>query len=416
MNRYAQAQALNVTEKRQSRSVSRQRIRLDLPLLISSLSLLALGLVMVGSASTSIAEDHSGEAFYYMWRQLSYLSVAFVSAFLIFMIPLKFWQRSGPTLMLINVVMLLLVFIPGLGREVNGSMRWIHLGPINLQLSELVKLFVIFYLAGYLVRHAEAVQTSAGGFLRPLMLLVVLAMLLLLQPDFGAVAVMLMTAMIMMWLGGARLFQFLLLMLFFVAALTLLVFISPYRMERLTGFMNPWADPFDSGFQLTQALIAFGRGEWFGVGLGASVQKLFYLPEAHTDFLFAVIAEELGLFGVLLVISLFIVIILRSLKIARDAENQNNFFNAYIAYGIGVWIGLQAFINIGVNMGVLPTKGLTLPLMSYGGSSLLVMCIAIAILFRVEYETQKKIYGAAPAKKQRRDQMNKNMNKLQVPV
>jgi len=416
MNRYAQAQALNVTEKRQSRSVSRQRIRLDLPLLISSLSLLALGLVMVGSASTSIAEDHSGEAFYYMWRQLSYLAVAFVSAFLIFMIPLKFWQRSGPTLMLINVVMLLLVFIPGLGREVNGSMRWIHLGPINLQLSELVKLFVIFYLAGYLVRHAEAVQTSAGGFLRPLMLLVVLAMLLLLQPDFGAVAVMLMTAMIMMWLGGARLFQFLLLMLFFVAALTLLVFISPYRMERLTGFMNPWADPFDSGFQLTQALIAFGRGEWFGVGLGASVQKLFYLPEAHTDFLFAVIAEELGLFGVLLVISLFIVIILRSLKIARDAENQNNFFNAYIAYGIGVWIGLQAFINIGVNMGVLPTKGLTLPLMSYGGSSLLVMCIAIAILFRVEYETQKKIYGAAPAKKQRRDQMNKNMNKLQVPV
>jgi len=411
MNIYAQAEPLSVNQKSKER-LNDQSLVFDLPLLISTIMLIALGLIMVGSASTSIAERQNGEAFYYLWRQLTYLSFALMCSFLIFNIPLKFWKQNGPTLMLINVVMLLLVFIPGLGREVNGSMRWIHFGPVSLQLSELVKLFVIFYLAGYLVRHADAVQNSAGGFLRPLILLVVLAMLLLLQPDFGAVAVMLMTAMVMMWLGGARLIQFLLLMLVFVAALSMLVFISPYRMERLTGFMNPWADPFDSGFQLTQALIAFGRGEWFGVGLGASVQKLFYLPEAHTDFLFAVIAEELGLLGVLLIIGLFIVVIMRCLKIARKSEGQGNIFNAYVAYGIGVWIGLQAFINIGVNMGVLPTKGLTLPLMSYGGSSLLVMCMAITIVFRVDYETRTDKNSTQPIRKQGRVRKSNNNSKV----
>lgn len=417
MNIHVQAQPLNANQKH-SEQINKQQISFDIPLLLATLTLIALGLIMVGSASTSIAERQNGEAFYYLWRQLTYLSAAFVSALLIFNIPLRFWKHNGPALMLINVVMLLIVFIPGLGREVNGSMRWIHIGPVNLQLSELVKLFVIFYLAGYLVRHADAVQNSAGGFLRPLMLLVALAMLLLLQPDFGAVAVMLMTSMVMMWLGGARLLQFLLLMLFFVFALSVLVFISPYRMERLTGFMDPWADPFNSGFQLTQALIAFGRGEWLGVGLGASVQKLFYLPEAHTDFLFAVIAEELGLFGVLLVIGLFVVVVVRSLKIARKAENQGHIFNAYIAYGIGVWIGMQAFINMGVNMGVLPTKGLTLPLMSYGGSSLLVMCMAITIVFRVDYETRTDKDSSRSSGKQQRARRNKNAPKIisRVPV
>ncbi|HID50187.1 MAG TPA: cell division protein FtsW, partial [Chromatiales bacterium] len=245
------------------------------------------------------------------------------------------------------------------------------------------------YLAGYLVRHREAVQSSLGGFLRPLALLLILAVLLLLQPDYGAVAVLLMTAMGMMWLGGARLFQFLLLLLSVSGALAVLALVAPYRMERLTGFLNPWADPFDSGFQLTQALIAFGRGEWFGVGLGASVQKLFYLPEAHTDFLFAVLAEELGLVTVLLVVGLFLYLVLRALAIGRRAELRELPYHAFVAYGIGCWIGLQAFINLGVNMGVLPTKGLTLPLMSYGGSSMVVMCMAIALLLRVDVETRQ---------------------------
>jgi cell division protein FtsW len=283
----------------------------------------------------------------------------------------------------------LMVFIPGLGREVNGSLRWIHLGPINLQVSEFVKLFMILYLAGYLVRHTEAVQASAAGFLRPLVLFLLLAVLLLLQPDYGAVAVIFMTALGMMWLGGARLLQFLLLLISVSGALMVLALVSPYRMERLTTFLNPWADPFDSGFQLTQALIAFGRGEWFGVGLGGSVQKLFYLPEAHTDFLFAVLAEELGLVTAVLVIGLFLLIVLRALAIGRHAEQRELPYQAFVAYGVGIWIGLQAFINLGVNMGILPTKGLTLPLMSYGGSSMVAMCVAVALLLRVDFEIRR---------------------------
>jgi len=362
---------------------------LDQPLLLAVAVLLGLGLVMVGSASTSVADQQTGEPFHYFWRQLAYTGVGLLLGVGVLQVPLRVWERLGPVLMLLSVGLLVLVFLPGLGREVNGSQRWLHLGPVNLQVSEFVKLFVILYLGGYLVRHHEAVRTSAGGFLRPLVLLMVLAMLLLLQPDYGAAAVMLMTAMGMMWLGGARLFQFLLLLLSLAGALAVLALISPYRMERLTAFLNPWADPFNSGFQLTQALIAFGRGEWFGVGLGASVQKLFYLPEAHTDFLFAVLAEELGLLTGLLVIGLFLFIVLRALAIGRRAERRELPYPAFVAYGLGIWIGLQAFINLGVNMGVLPTKGLTLPLMSYGGSSMVVMCLAIALLLRVDYETRR---------------------------
>lgn len=362
---------------------------LDQGLLLAVGILLVLGVVMVGSASTSIAERQTGEAFYYLWRQLVYLGIGLAAATAVYFLPLRLWQAAGPWLILVSILMLLMVFIPGLGREVNGSLRWLRLGPVNVQVSEFVKLFVILYLAGYLVRHREAVQTSMGGFLRPLALLLILAVLLLLQPDYGAVAVMLLTAMGMMWLGGARLFQFLLLLLSVSGALAVLALISPYRLERLTGFLNPWADPFDSGFQLTQALIAFGRGEWFGVGLGASVQKLFYLPEAHTDFLFAVLAEELGLVTVLLVIGLFVFIVVRALAMGRRAETRELPYHAFVAYGLGFWIGLQAFINLGVNMGVLPTKGLTLPLMSYGGSSLVVMCVAVALLLRVDAETRQ---------------------------
>jgi cell division protein FtsW len=258
-----------------------------------------------------------------------------------------------------------------------------------LQVSELVKLFSVIYLAGYLVRHHGEVRSRVMGFMRPLVLLTLLGLLLLLEPDYGAVVVLFLTAFGMMWLGGVRLSQFILLLMSLTGALALLALTSPYRLQRLTTFINPWADPYDSGFQLTQALIAFGRGEWLGVGLGSSIQKLFYLPEAHTDFLFAVMAEELGLLMVVLVVLAYLFLVFKALSIGRRAEKREQPFSGYVAYGIGIWIGLQAFINIGVNMGVLPTKGLTLPLMSYGGSSLLVMCVAVALLLRIDYETRK---------------------------
>ena len=363
--------------------------KIDVPLLVSALILLGIGLVMVASSSISIAERQTSEPLYYFWRQLTYSIIGIIAAVVIFKIPLNFLQKIGPVLIVISMFLLMMVLIPGLGKEVNGSVRWLNLGIISLQVSEFVKLATVIYLAGYLVRHHEEVRSNLSGFLRPLVLIFVISLLLILEPDFGAVAVIAMTAMGMLWLGGASFFQFIFLMLTMVAVLSLVAISSPYRMERLTTFLNPWADPFNSGFQLTQALIAFGRGEWFGVGLGASVQKLFYLPEAHTDFVFAVLAEELGLFVVIVVIMLFCFIVIRALMIGRRAEKLEQPFTAFLTYGLGIWLGIQAFINIGVNMGVLPTKGLTLPLMSYGGSSLIIMCIVIAMLLRADYETRQ---------------------------
>jgi cell division protein FtsW len=257
---------------------------------------------------------------------------------------------------------------------------------VNFQPSELVKLFVVVYLAGYLVRRGDEVRESVKGFLKPMALVGLIGVLLLLEPDFGAAAVITATVLGMMFLGGVRLWQFGVLFLVMSAGMAALAISSPYRMARLTSFVNPWADPFNSGFQLTQALIAFGRGEWLGVGLGGSIQKLFYLPEAHTDFLFAVLAEELGLLGVVAVIALFAILVWRAFVIGQSAASAGNRFGAYTAYGIGMWLGLQAFINLGVNMGVLPTKGLTLPLMSYGGSSIVMSCVAVALLLRVSHE------------------------------
>ncbi|MFO7604084.1 MAG: putative lipid II flippase FtsW [Gammaproteobacteria bacterium] len=362
---------------------------LDRKLLGVALIILILGLVVLGSASISIAEQLTGKPFYYLWRQLGYAAVGLCLATALFAVPIAVWERMGPALIILSVLLLLLVFVPGLGRTVNGSTRWIAFAGFNVQVSEFVKLFCIIYLAGYLVRHTQLVRTELKGFIRPLLLLQVVVFLLLLEPDYGAAAVLLATAMGMMWLGGARFVQFAVLGLLVAAALALLAVSSPYRLERLTAFLNPWADPFNSGFQLTQALIAFGRGEWLGVGLGSSVQKMFYLPEAHTDFVFSVLGEELGLIGVVIVILLYTFLILRLLRIGRHAEQRELPFHAYLAYGIALWIGMQAYINIGVNMGVLPTKGLTLPLMSYGGSSIVVTCLAISLVLRVDYETRK---------------------------
>jgi cell division protein FtsW len=350
--------------------------------------LLALGLVMVASASVSLADRQFGQPFYYSLRQFLYVGLGLGAAAMVMRTRLMYWEKGGVVLLIAGTALLMAVLIPGVGRQVNGSTRWLPFGIFNLQASELVKLFVIVYLSGYLVRRGEEVRNSITGFLKPLAILSVLSVLLLLEPDFGSTAVMFATALGMLFLGGVRLWEFFALLAAVVAAMAGLALSSPYRLERLTTFLNPWADPFDSGFQLTQALIAIGRGEWAGVGLGGSIQKLFYLPEAHTDFLFAVLAEELGLIGVVTVIVLFTLVVWRAFVIAYRAEQSGNRFAAYLAYGIGMWIGLQAFINMGVNMGALPTKGLTLPLMSYGGSSIIVMCIAVALLLRVDYETR----------------------------
>jgi len=357
---------------------------IDYWLLGAVLALLVIGLVMMGSASISIAEKTYGEPFYYIWRQALFIVLALLLSWGVFHVSTEYWNKLGPYLLMLGLFMLVLVLI--LGKPVNGSLRWINFGVFNLQPSELVKLFVVIFVAGYLVRRGDEVRNTVKGFLKPMLILGVVGILLLLEPDFGSGVVIAFTSLGMMFLAGVRIWQFGVLMSVMGLALSLLAYSSPYRVERLTSFLNPWADPFDSGFQLTQALIAFGRGEWFGVGLGGSIQKLFYLPEAHTDFLFAVISEELGLSGGLLVVSLFAIVVYRAFRIGHFALCNDDRFSGYLAFGIGLLIGFQALINIGVNMGMLPTKGLTLPLMSYGGSSVVSTCIACAMLLRIAHQ------------------------------
>ncbi len=361
---------------------------LDPVLIVISLSLLCLGLIMVSSASITVADRQIASPFYYLQRQSMAACLGICATIFMLKVRLVHWEKSGMILLGISFVLLILVLVPGIGKSVNGSTRWIPVGVLNLQVSELVKLFLMIYVAGYLVRHGDEVRSSLWGFIKPMIMIGMACVLLLLEPDFGASVVIMLTALGMMFLGGVRFVQFAAFISLFAVAATLLVVSSPYRLQRLTTFVNPWADPFDSGFQLTQSLIAIGSGGWSGTGLGGSVQKLFYLPEAHTDFVFAIMAEELGLMGVVLVIGLFSALFIRAFMIARIAEKQGNLFSSYLAYGIGIWLGLQAFINIGVNMGVLPTKGITLPLMSYGGSSLIVCCSAIGLLLRIAYESK----------------------------
>jgi len=376
----------NVALKRRVRA---QRFaKTDHWMLGAALLLLALGLVMVASASISSADKQFGQPFYYLIRQSAYIGIGLFGAYAVWRMPMDFWNKAGPVLLVIAYVLLIAVLIHGIGRSVNGARRWIPLVLFNLQVSEPAKLFAFIYIAGYLVRHGDEVRSKVVGFAKPMGLLVVMCVLLLLEPDFGAAVVLFTTALGMMFLGGVRLWQFGVLIVMAGSAFAILALSSPYRLARLTTFTNPWADPFNSGFQLTQALIAFGRGEWLGVGLGGSIQKLFYLPEAHTDFLFAVLAEELGLVGVMTVIGLYALLIWRTFVIAAAAQRAEQCFSAFLAYGIGLWIGLQAFVNMGVNMGVLPTKGLTLPLMSFGGSSIVVMCVAIGLLLRIDQESR----------------------------
>lgn len=357
--------------------------------LFALLSIVAFGLIMVSSASIVISERQYGHAFHYLIRQLAYMGLGFFLILLVIRIPMEKWLNSGSTLLLISLALLALVLVPGIGREVNGSARWIGFGPIGMQVSELAKLCVIIYMASYLQRHEKEVRYEAKGFLKPMLILGVTAVLLLKEPDFGATVVITSTTLGMMFLAGVRLRHYLVLLAVVLLALGILAVSSPYRVARMTTFLDPWAVQYDSGYQLTQSLIAFGRGGWSGVGLGESVQKLFYLPEAHTDFLFAVLAEELGLIGIVAVMLLYAIFVCRGLLIGRRAEKAGYAFSAYVAYGISLWLGFQAMVNMGVNAGVLPTKGLTLPLMSYGGSSVLIDCIAVALLFRVDYETRR---------------------------
>jgi cell division protein FtsW len=360
----------------------------DIVLLSVVISLLCLGLVMVASASITIADRQYGEPMYFLYRQMTHVAIGIVLIFITSRIYLEVWERISPWLFILGVMLLILVLVPGIGREVNGSLRWLSIAGFNIQPSEFMKLAVVFYVAGYLVRRGEEVRNSAIGFLKPMVLMLVVAGLLLMEPDFGAAAIIFATVLGMMFLGGVRLWQYALLVLVVAVLLSGLALSSPYRLERITSFINPWADPFNRGFQLTQALIAFGRGEWFGVGLGGSIQKLFYLPEAHTDFLFAVLAEELGMLGAFFVVGLYVFLVWRAFMIASQAETAGKIYNAFLAYGLGLWIALQVIVNLGVNMGLLPTKGLTLPLMSYGGSSILIMCCAVGLLMRVDRETR----------------------------
>lgn len=371
----------------------------DRKLMFTTATLLIIGLIMVGSASISIADSKLDQPLFYFNRQLVFALIGLGLAAVVMAVRLSFWRQMAPLLLMVGVGLLILVLIPGIGREVNGSRRWLPLGLFNIQVAEIIKLFSIIYVADYLQRHHGQLQGSFFKVIGPLVLLGVAAILLLMQPDMGSVVVILSTVLAMLFLGGSRLDVFAALMTIFAALFTALIWFAPYRLQRLQSFMDPWQDPFGSGFQLTQALIAFGRGDWLGVGLGSSMQKLFYLPEAHTDFLYSILAEELGLVGALSVLILFAVFIWRALAIGRAAELSGQVFGSQIAYGIGIWLGLQACVNMGVNMGVLPTKGLTLPLMSYGGSSLLISCIAIALLFRVDIETRFPEQASARVKR-----------------
>ncbi|RMF95550.1 MAG: putative lipid II flippase FtsW [Gammaproteobacteria bacterium] len=360
----------------------------DVPLLLISAALLGLGLVMLTSASIGFAERSTGSPFYFLERQAVAALLGIACGLVLLRLPTRTWERAGPMLPCLAIVLLTSVLVPGLGHTVNGSTRWLRIAGLAVQVAEPARLLLILYLAGYAVRHAAELRASLAGFLKPMALVIVCDLLLLAQPDFGSAVVLTAVAMAVLFAAGARLRDLAVFTALAVAAGVLLAIASPYRLKRITGFMDPWADPYDSGFQLIQSLIAIGSGEWLGTGLGAGVQKLFYLPEAHTDFVFAVIAEEFGLLGSSLLLLLFAGLVWRGIAIARSAAAGGLPYQACLAFGIAVWLGLQVFVNIGVNMGVLPTKGLTLPLISYGRSSLIITLLSIALLLRVDHEVR----------------------------
>ncbi len=370
----------------------------DPALALLGAALLLTGLVAIGSASIEYGDWHHGDPWFHTRRHLIYLGCGLLAAFCVYRIELTFWEKTGWVWLFIALALLILVLIPGVGLEVNGSQRWLPLGPFTLQPSELAKLALVVYLAGYMVRRDHEVRHHWAGFVKPMVVLFAATLLLLIEPDFGATVIVALTAFGMLFLAGVRLGHFLVVLLGALGAMLVLVLSEPYRLKRLTAYTDPWADPYNTGFQLTQSLIAFGRGEWLGVGLGNSVQKLFYLPEAHTDFVFSIWAEETGFLGALALIALFAALIGRILWSGRRALAAGNPFGAYLCYGIALVFSGQAFVNMGVSSGLLPTKGLTLPFISYGGTSLIVCCAMLALALRVESETRR----AAPRARRRR--------------
>jgi len=360
----------------------------DTTLVLLALALLLVGLVAISSASIEYAEWHFQNPWYHSQRHFIYLLAGIIAAFASYRVQTEFWLSTGWWWLCGALALLILVLIPGVGREVNGSQRWLPLGPFTLQPSEFAKLAVVVYLAGYMVRREHEMRHQWQGFLKPMAVLFATTLLLLIEPDFGATVIVAATAFGMLFLAGVKVGHFMVVLLGALAALLVLVVSEPYRVKRLTAYTDPWADPYDTGFQLTQSLIAFGRGEWLGVGLGNSVQKLFYLPEAHTDFVFSIWAEETGFIGAVAVIGLFAALIGRILWTGRRALLADNTFGAYICYGVALVFSGQAFINMGVSSGLLPTKGLTLPFVSYGGTSLIVCCAMLGLVLRIERDTR----------------------------
>jgi cell division protein FtsW len=379
-------------------SPARRDSGLDQALLWSAVLLAAIGLVMVYSASIAMAEAERFTGFrpsYFLIRHSVYLGVGLAFAFALFRVPVWLWQKASPWLFLFGTLLLVALLVPGVGREVNGARRWLPLGVATFQPSELMKLFVVLYAADYTVRKAAFMDDFRKGFLPMFAVMTLIAALLLREPDFGALVVVTAIAMTVLFLGGLNWRLFAGLAGLLAVAFVVLIVSSPYRLQRILGFMDPWSDAYGKGYQLSHSLIAFGRGEWLGVGLGASIEKLFYLPEAHTDFLLAVIAEELGFAGVAAVITLFLFLVHRAFAVGRQAASLERYYAALVAQGIGVWLAAQAFINMGVNMGLLPTKGLTLPLLSFGGTGIVVTCMALAILMRVDWENRYLMRGGS---------------------
>ena len=362
----------------------------DKPLALLGLALLLVGLVAISSASIEYADWNYQDPWFHTQRHLIYLLLALTGATLVYRMPTGFWLDTGWVWLFLALALLILVLIPGVGREVNGSQRWLPLGPFTLQPSEFAKLAIVVYLAGYMVRREHEVRHEWQGFLKPMAVLFAATLLLMIEPDFGATVIVAGTAFGMLFLAGVKLGHFLIVLLGALVAMLVLVVSEPYRVQRLTAYTDPWAYHYNTGFQLTQSLIAFGRGEWLGVGLGNSVQKLFYLPEAHTDFVFAIWAEEMGFIGALLVIALYVGLIGRIFWVGRRALDRRNAFGAYVCYGVALIFSGQAFINMGVSSGLLPTKGLTLPFVSYGGTSLIVCCAMLALVLRIECDTRLK--------------------------
>lgn len=369
-------------------AVAAHRPGVDGPLLVLALALLGIGLVAIGSASVDYAEVTYGNMWHHSRRHLLYLLLAALVAAIAYRLPVAFWYRSAWLWLLLAILLLILVLIPGVGRTANASQRWLALGALSFQPSELAKAAMIVFLSAYLRRQGKALRESWPGVLRPLLVLAVVALLLLAEPDFGAAVILLGTAFGMLFLAGMRLAHLALLLLSSAVLGTLLIVDEPYRLARLTTYLDPWADPYQGGFQLIQSLIAFGRGEWFGVGLGNSVQKLLYLTQAHTDFIFSIWAEETGVVGALTLIALFLALVLRILQIARRAAAAGDVFAAQLCYGVALLFSGQAFINMGASSGLLPTKGLTLPLVSYGGTSLVSACALLGIVLRVARELE----------------------------